>query len=244
MSFRVAVVFVVVAAAAANVLPPYVSLGGTIQGPSNYSAWLALGGRGLDSALQYGDDVQGEMAAAITSSKVGRSEIFLTTKVPCCPAVVPELSQGMKGTVAQHIAQEVAILGKPVDLLLLRIHITFRIFFCAITTTPNRRRRTIDPRLEEGIVAESPMKYRGPGLPRHPGEYTSSSPLRRISTAFPSGRAAPGLRRGRCQGPSGVGAHHHTCGIYPAPLRVSGAESVPTTTPNTHAHRTCSSALR
>ena len=145
MSFRVAVVFVVVAAAAANVLPPYVSLGGTIQGPSNYSAWLALGGRGLDSALQYGDEVQGEMAAAITSSKVGRSEIFLTTKVPCCPAVVPELCQGMNGTVAQHIAQEVAILGKPVDLLLLH-------WPCATLEDTVKAYRGLEEALDDGLT--------------------------------------------------------------------------------------------
>jgi len=85
------------------------------------------------------------MAAAITSSKVGRSEIFLTTKVPCCPAVVPELCQGMNGTVAQHIAQEVAILGKPVDLLLLH-------WPCATLEDTVKAYRGLEEALDDGLT--------------------------------------------------------------------------------------------
>ena len=43
---------------APGVSMPYVNLGGVHSHPSNYSAWLKLGGTGLDSALMYGDDVQ------------------------------------------------------------------------------------------------------------------------------------------------------------------------------------------
>ena len=46
---------------APGVSMPYVNLGGVHSHPSNYSAWLHLGGTGLDSALMYGDDVQVEV---------------------------------------------------------------------------------------------------------------------------------------------------------------------------------------
>jgi diketogulonate reductase-like aldo/keto reductase len=44
-----------------------------------------VGGRGLDTALSYGDATQGEVAAAVKASPVPRTEIFVTTKIPCCP---------------------------------------------------------------------------------------------------------------------------------------------------------------
>jgi len=65
---------------------PYVNLGGVHSHPSNYSAWLQLGGVGLDSALMYGDDVQLEVGNAIEASGRERGEFFITSKVPCCPA--------------------------------------------------------------------------------------------------------------------------------------------------------------
>lgn len=65
---------------------PYISLGGVHYHPSNYTAWLELGGRGLDTALLYGDDVPVAVGDAIQASKVQRDRLFVTSKVPCCPA--------------------------------------------------------------------------------------------------------------------------------------------------------------
>lgn len=54
----------------------------------NYSMWLNLGGRGFDTAWEYG--TQAEIAAAVIASGVDRSEIFITSKIPgslyggCC----------------------------------------------------------------------------------------------------------------------------------------------------------------
>jgi 2,5-diketo-D-gluconate reductase A len=48
-------------------------------------SWLQVGGRSVDCALDYGDARQGEMGRAVASSGIPRSELFVTTKVPCCP---------------------------------------------------------------------------------------------------------------------------------------------------------------
>jgi len=64
---------------------PYINLGGVHSKPSNYSLWVSIGGRGLDTARTYGDDVQKEVGAAIRASELNRSAVFLTTKIPCCP---------------------------------------------------------------------------------------------------------------------------------------------------------------
>eukprot|EP00940_MAST-03C_sp_MAST-3C-sp2_P001024 g1024.t1 len=74
---------------------PFITLGGintTLQpdypDPSNYSLWLELGGRGFDSAWEYG--TQRAVARAVRESLIPRSEIFITTKIPgslhggCC----------------------------------------------------------------------------------------------------------------------------------------------------------------
>eukprot|EP00928_Gymnodinium_smaydae_P055312 TRINITY_DN38898_c0_g1_i1.p1 TRINITY_DN38898_c0_g1~~TRINITY_DN38898_c0_g1_i1.p1 ORF type:complete len:342 (-),score=28.94 TRINITY_DN38898_c0_g1_i1:178-1128(-) len=65
---------------------PFVNLGGVHSHPSNYSAWLELGGTGLDTAMMYGDDVQVQVGDAIATSKLPRDKLFVTSKVPCCPA--------------------------------------------------------------------------------------------------------------------------------------------------------------
>eukprot|EP00929_Paragymnodinium_shiwhaense_P054588 TRINITY_DN27367_c0_g1_i1.p1 TRINITY_DN27367_c0_g1~~TRINITY_DN27367_c0_g1_i1.p1 ORF type:complete len:317 (-),score=50.94 TRINITY_DN27367_c0_g1_i1:63-1013(-) len=65
---------------------PIINLGGVHSHPSNYSAWLELGGTGLDTALMYGDDVQVAVGDAIQASKIPRSKLFVTSKVPCCPS--------------------------------------------------------------------------------------------------------------------------------------------------------------
>jgi len=101
---------------------PMVNLGGVSSHPSNYTSWLAVGGVGLDTALSYTDPVQREVASAINNSGLRREQIFLTTKVPCCP----EVYQGkdlcpadLNGPIRHDIQRDLDILGRPVDLLLL-----------------------------------------------------------------------------------------------------------------------------
>ena len=64
---------------APGVFMPLINLG-----RGNHSAWLRVGGRGVDTAYDYGDGHQREIGAAIRRSGIPRSEIFVTTKVPCC----------------------------------------------------------------------------------------------------------------------------------------------------------------
>jgi len=114
---------------APGVHQPLVNLGGISIKPSNYSSWLAVGGRGLDTALNYGDAVQKEVAAAMQSSIVPRDQIFLTTKIPCCPPTMVGSGFGSRirqscaipefgGSAAGSIARDMKLLGKS-DLLLL-----------------------------------------------------------------------------------------------------------------------------
>ena len=68
---------------------PFANIGGVHSFPSNYSLWLDLGGRGLDTALIYDHsdhDVQWHVGEAVRTSALQRDQIFVTTKVPCCPA--------------------------------------------------------------------------------------------------------------------------------------------------------------
>jgi len=67
---------------APNVFLPMVSLGQSMS----HKAWFQLGGRGADTAYDYGDQFQEEIGKAIRSSNVSRGDVFVTTKVPCCPA--------------------------------------------------------------------------------------------------------------------------------------------------------------
>jgi len=62
---------------------PVVNLGGVATRPSNYSAFLALGGVGLDTAYTY--TTQPAVGQAIRDSGLSRDKIFVTTKIPCCP---------------------------------------------------------------------------------------------------------------------------------------------------------------
>ena len=55
-------------------------------GISNHSLWIAAGGRGIDTAFVYGDDKQVEVGDAVRASGLPRTSLFVTTKVPCCPA--------------------------------------------------------------------------------------------------------------------------------------------------------------
>jgi 2,5-diketo-D-gluconate reductase A len=56
------------------------------MGICNHTLWLETGGRGIDTAFVYGDDKQQEVGAAVRASGLSRSSLFVTTKVPCCPA--------------------------------------------------------------------------------------------------------------------------------------------------------------
>jgi 2,5-diketo-D-gluconate reductase A len=69
---------------AAGMRMPLINLGGTKMKPSNYSLWFELGGRGIDTAWSYGDDVQSSVGHAVSTSSIPPSQIFITTKVPCC----------------------------------------------------------------------------------------------------------------------------------------------------------------
>jgi len=55
---------------------------------ANHSTWLALGGRGLDTALTYGDSDQRDVGRAVRESGLDRKDVFVTTKVPCCPSAL------------------------------------------------------------------------------------------------------------------------------------------------------------
>lgn len=70
---------------APGVTMPLLNLGGMSSRPSNWSLFFSLGGRGVDSALSYGEDQQRNLGREIAQTPVPRSEIFVTTKIPCCP---------------------------------------------------------------------------------------------------------------------------------------------------------------
>ena len=56
----------------------------------NHTDAITVGVRGLDTAKIYGDPQQSEVGravrSAVASGLVTRSDLFVTTKVPCCPA--------------------------------------------------------------------------------------------------------------------------------------------------------------
>lgn len=64
---------------------PYITLGGLSDKgkTSDYNAWVSLGGRGLDTALTYG--TAGRVGDAVRAANVSRDQLFVTSKVPCCP---------------------------------------------------------------------------------------------------------------------------------------------------------------
>ena len=61
---------------------PLVNLGVS----SNYDAWLRSGGRGIDTAYAYGKKRLISVGTALRKSTLPRSRVFLTSKLPCCPA--------------------------------------------------------------------------------------------------------------------------------------------------------------
>lgn len=114
---------------------PIVNLGGHFHDPGNFSLFLELGGRGLDSALSYGTSSQEKVGAAIRSGSVPRNEIFITTKVMCCPRANKTCDDPRFAnlTVAQQVDRDLKELGvDQVDLLLLH-------FPCDLETDTGRQ---------------------------------------------------------------------------------------------------------
>ena len=107
---------------APNVYMPAINLG-----LCNHEVWLKNGGRGVDTALVYGDKAQKETGEAVRNSGLSRSEIFVTTKVPCCPAKKwLKFAGGVGGcallgkNTTSHIQHDLTTLGLDyVDLMLL-----------------------------------------------------------------------------------------------------------------------------
>ena len=109
---------------APGVLMPMINFG--VQ--KNHSMAINLGGLGLDTAHVYGDEQQREVGQAVrkaVASGIPRSEIFVTTKIECCPGVA---FTGPKGKAlctlspdpAKHIAHDFDVLGLDyVDLMLI-----------------------------------------------------------------------------------------------------------------------------
>ena len=107
---------------------PLINLGGWNHSrPSNQTLWLELGGRGFDSASWDYPDVQKALGDAVSASSIPRDDLFITTKVPCCPNSLwgcePAFPWArMNATAAVHKAANVSmgLLGMDyVDLLLL-----------------------------------------------------------------------------------------------------------------------------
>lgn len=108
-------------------IAPGVAMPRVNLGISNHSLWLQAGGRGLDTALVYGDKAQAEVGAAVRASGLARSSLFVTTKVPCCPSAawlkaagLPLACVGLGKNTSEQISHDMATLGLDyVDLLLL-----------------------------------------------------------------------------------------------------------------------------
>ncbi len=96
MQYILLIISIYVLAAVANNIPPppapCVELAPNVCMPKvnlglcNHDIWLKNGGRGVDTAFVYGDKAQKETGESIRNSNIPRSELFVTTKVPCCPA--------------------------------------------------------------------------------------------------------------------------------------------------------------
>ena len=58
----------------------------TLGASGTHKAWVEVGGRGIDTAFDYGDWTNQEIGAAARESGLGRSDFFYEDKVPCCPS--------------------------------------------------------------------------------------------------------------------------------------------------------------
>jgi len=90
-------------------------------GVSNRSQFVEVGGRGLDTAWDYGDLDQLEAGEAVRGSGLKRSELFITTKIPCCPTSFMSCNETMMQThVDEYIRHDFDMLKLDyVDLLLM-----------------------------------------------------------------------------------------------------------------------------
>eukprot|EP00035_Acanthoeca_spectabilis_P014041 m.265363 g.265363 ORF g.265363 m.265363 type:complete len:301 (-) comp16033_c0_seq3:2087-2989(-) len=106
---------------------PFVNFGGVPQvDPTNVTDVLASGGRGFDSALTYGDETQIALGRAVkkaVAAGLSRSDIFVTTKIPCCPNNFGNWTEGAcpnkHEDPAGDINEDIRLIGGEVDLLLL-----------------------------------------------------------------------------------------------------------------------------
>ena len=97
------------------------------DGVSNRSVWIAMGGTGLDTALSYGDNDQQGVGHSIRASGRPRSDFFVTTKVPCCPAMnfgwgwahVCQNDGISAKNVTTDMAHNIQVLGLKPDLVLM-----------------------------------------------------------------------------------------------------------------------------
>jgi len=103
---------------APGVMMPFINLGASR--PSNVTLWLEVGGTGIDTALTYGEEVQNSVRDAVSNSSLPRHQIFVTTKIPCCPPVVPLPFCDVAHDPATDIQTDLTQLGVDyVDLMLL-----------------------------------------------------------------------------------------------------------------------------
>ncbi|CAB9502161.1 Deoxymugineic acid synthase 1 [Seminavis robusta] len=99
---------------APNVSMPVMSIGTGGQEHGNakqiVSNWLTVGGRAIDTALNYGNQDQVRQAIQESATELTRDDVFITTKIPDCNVT----------NVAQYIQQDLQLLGTTyVDLLLI-----------------------------------------------------------------------------------------------------------------------------
>lgn len=94
----------------------------------NHSVWLASGGRHIDTAFWYGDAQQAAVGEAIAASGIPRADLFITTKVACCPTercssfcdTPPNLVGASTANVTEQLERSLALLGlEQADLVLL-----------------------------------------------------------------------------------------------------------------------------
>jgi diketogulonate reductase-like aldo/keto reductase len=79
---------------------PIVNIGTWLAGSKQEDAheitknWLALGFRGIDTALIYND--QADIAKAIEESGIAREDLFITSKIPGCAAAAASVDSDLK----------------------------------------------------------------------------------------------------------------------------------------------------
>ena len=80
----------------------------------DHATAIAAGVRGLDTALTYGDKQQREVGKAMRESGVARSELFVTTKIPCCPthfAPLCHVLPGQSTNATENVLHDLRMLG-------------------------------------------------------------------------------------------------------------------------------------